>query len=46
MIAARNRTILDAAQTEALGERNLEVFNEFMYLRALVIPKIDMGLEI
>jgi hypothetical protein len=44
MIAAR--TILDEGRTLALGERNLEVVNEFVYLGALVKPKNDLRLEI
>jgi hypothetical protein len=35
-IAAKNRTIFDAGQTVAFGDKNLEVANEFVYLRALV----------
>jgi hypothetical protein len=46
MIAAGNRTILDAGQTVAFGDKNFEVVNEFVYLGALVTPKIDVGLEI
>jgi hypothetical protein len=46
MNAARNRTILDAEQTVAFGDRNFEVLNEFVYLGALVPPKNDVGLKI
>jgi hypothetical protein len=46
MIAAENRTILDARQTVAFGDRNFEVVNEFVYLGALVTPKNNVGLEI
>jgi hypothetical protein len=43
MIAARNRTILDAGQTVAFGEKDFEVVNEFVYLGALVTPRNDVG---
>jgi hypothetical protein len=46
MIAAGKRTIFDAEQTVAFGTRNFEVVNEFLYFRALVTPKNDVGLEI
>jgi hypothetical protein len=46
MITAGNRTILDAGQTVGFGDRNFEVVNAFVYLGALVTPKIDVGLEI
>jgi hypothetical protein len=46
MIAAGNRTILDAGQTVAFGDKNFEVVNEFVYLGAFVTPKNDVGLEI
>jgi hypothetical protein len=46
MIAAKNRTILDAGQTVAFGDKNFEVVNEFVYLGALVTPNNDVGLEI
>jgi hypothetical protein len=45
MIAAGNRTILDARQTVAFVNRNFEVVNEFVYLGVLVTPKNDVGLE-
>jgi hypothetical protein len=45
MIAAENRTILDAGQTVAFGEKNFEVVNEFVYLGALVTPKNDVGFQ-
>jgi hypothetical protein len=45
MIPAGNRTILDARQTVAFVQRNFEVVNEFVYLRVLVTPKNDVGLE-
>jgi hypothetical protein len=44
MIAAGNRTILDAGQNVAFGNRNFEVVN--VYFGALVTPKNDVGLEI
>jgi hypothetical protein len=44
MIATGNRTILDAGQTVAFGDRNFEV--EFMYLGALVPPKSDVSLKL
>jgi hypothetical protein len=34
MIAAGNKTILDAGQTVAFGDKNFEVVNEFVYLGA------------
>jgi hypothetical protein len=46
MIATANRTIVDAGQTVAFGDKNFEVVNKFVYLEALVIPKNDVGLEI
>jgi hypothetical protein len=46
MIAAGNRTILDSEQTVAIGDKNFEVVNEFVYLGARVTPKHDVGLEI
>jgi hypothetical protein len=46
MVMARNRTILDVGQTGAFGDKNYEVFNEFVYLKALVTPKNNVGLEI
>jgi hypothetical protein len=45
MIAAGNRTILDAQQTVAFGDKNLEVVDEFLHLGALETPKKDEGLE-
>jgi hypothetical protein len=45
MIAAENRTILDAEQTVAFGEKNFEVVNKFVYLGALVTPKNDVGFQ-
>jgi hypothetical protein len=46
MIAAGNRTILDAEQTVALNDKNFEGVNEFMYLRTLVTSKNNIDLEI
>jgi hypothetical protein len=46
MIGAGNRTILNAGQTVALGDKNFEVDNEFVHLGALVTPKNDVDLEI
>jgi hypothetical protein len=46
MIAVGNKTIFDVRQTVAFGEKNFEVVNEYVYLRALVTPKNDVGLEI
>jgi hypothetical protein len=46
MIAAGKRTILDAGQLVAFGDKNFKVVNEFVYLRALVTPKNDVGSEI
>jgi hypothetical protein len=46
MIAAGNRTIFDARQTVASGDKNFEVVNDFVYLRALVTPKNDVDFEI
>jgi hypothetical protein len=46
MIAAGNRTILDAGQTVVFRVKNFEVVNEFVYLGALLTPKNDVGLEI
>jgi hypothetical protein len=46
MIAAGKRTILDAGRTAAFGDKNFKVLNEFVYLKALVTPKNDVGLEI
>jgi hypothetical protein len=46
MIAAGNGTILDAGQTVAFGDKNFEAVNKFLYLRALVTPKNEVGLEI
>jgi hypothetical protein len=31
MIAAANRTILDAEKTEAFGDKNFKIVNEFVY---------------
>jgi hypothetical protein len=45
MIAARNRTILDAGQTVAFGDWNFKVVNEFLYFGALVTPKNDVGMD-
>jgi hypothetical protein len=36
MIAAANRTILDAGQIVAFGDKNFEVIYELMYLKALL----------
>jgi hypothetical protein len=41
MIAAGNRTTLEAGQTVAFGDRNFEVLNDFVYLGALVTLKND-----
>jgi hypothetical protein len=46
MIAAENRTILDAGQTVGFGDKNFDVVNKFVYLEALVTPKSDVGIEI
>jgi hypothetical protein len=46
MMAARNTTILDARQTVTFSGKNFEVFNEFVYLGALVTLKNDVGFEI
>jgi hypothetical protein len=46
MIAAGNRTILDAWKTVAFCDKNFEGVNEFVYLGALVTPENDVGLEI
>jgi cytochrome c551/c552 len=46
IIAAGNRTILDAGQTVAFGDKKFEVVNEFVYLGALMTPKNDVALEI
>jgi hypothetical protein len=45
MFACENRTILDAGQTVAFGDKNFEFVNEFVYLGVLVTPKNDVGLE-
>jgi hypothetical protein len=39
MIASGNRTILVTARTVPFSDKNFEVVNEFVYLRALVTPK-------
>jgi hypothetical protein len=44
--AAGSRTILDAGQTVAFGDKNFKVVNEFLYLGALVTPKKDVVLKI
>jgi hypothetical protein len=44
MIVARNRTIRDAGQTVAFGDKNFEHVNEFVYLGVLVTRKNDVGL--
>jgi hypothetical protein len=46
MIAAVNRTIIDAGQTMAFGVKNFEIVNKFVYVGARVTPKNDVGLEI
>jgi hypothetical protein len=46
MIRAGNRTIFDAEKTVTFGDRNFEVLNKLAYLRVLVTPKNDVGLEI
>jgi hypothetical protein len=46
MIAAEDRTILNAGQTMAFGDKNFEVVNEFVYLGAFVTAKNSVGLEI
>jgi cytochrome c551/c552 len=46
MIAVGNRTILDAGQIVAFGDKNFEGVNEFVYLGALMTPKNDLALEI
>jgi hypothetical protein len=38
--------ILDAQQTVAFGDKNLEVVDEFVHLGDLVTAKDDVGLEI
>jgi hypothetical protein len=43
MIAAGNRTILDAGRTAAFGDNNFEAVNEFVYSGALVIPEERRG---
>jgi hypothetical protein len=45
MIAAGNRTILNAGQTVAFDDRNFEVFKELVYLEALVTSMNNVGLE-
>jgi hypothetical protein len=45
MIAAGIKTIFDARQTVAFGDKNNEVDNEFVYLGALVTLKNDLGLK-
>jgi hypothetical protein len=46
MIAAGNMTIMDAKQTVAIGEKNIGVVNDFVYLGDLMTPKNDVGLYI
>jgi hypothetical protein len=46
IIAAGNKTIHDVGRTVAFGDKNFEVVNEYVYLRALVTPNNDVGLEI
>jgi hypothetical protein len=46
MIAAGIRRILYNRQTVTFSDKNVEVVNEFVYLRALVTPKNDGGLEV
>jgi hypothetical protein len=46
MIAAGNRRIFYNGQTVTFSDKNFEVVNEFVYLRALVTPKNDVGLEV
>jgi hypothetical protein len=41
MIAAANRTILDA-----VGDISFEIVNKCVFLKALMTPKNDVGLEI
>jgi hypothetical protein len=43
-LAHGNGTIIDAVQTVDFGDKNIEVVNEFLYLRALV--NNDVRLEI
>jgi hypothetical protein len=45
MITAGNRTILDAGQIVAFGEKNFKINNKFVYLGALVTPKNNVGLR-
>jgi hypothetical protein len=39
-------TIRDVGQNVAIGDKHFEVVKEFVYLRSLMTPTNDVGLEI